>query len=126
LISPGFSESTHIHHQEANDPQGTGPIMAVKQTENNKIGKGKAGPGRPKGSVNKTTALLKDSILEAAGKAGGADGIVGYLTLQAQENPGPFMSLLGKVLPVDMTTGGDKIVMPHEIILRAVVDPSND
>lgn len=58
--------------------------------------------GRPKGSLNKTTALLKDAILLAAQRAGGGgeDGIANYLALQAQTNPGPFMTLLGKVLPM--------------------------
>jgi len=61
--------------------------------------------GRPKGVPNKTTQLLKDAILQAAQDAGGEGGMVGYLTLQAQENPGPFMSLLGKVLPMQLETG---------------------
>jgi hypothetical protein len=73
--------------------------MANKQTEN----KPKAGPGRPKGSLNKTTALLKDAILMAATQAGGKDELVGYLKRQAIENPGPFMGLLGKVLPMQVT-----------------------
>ena len=59
--------------------------------------------GRPKGTPNKTTALLKDAILQAADKAGGAEGLVGYLTQQASENPGPFMALLGKVLPMQVS-----------------------
>lgn len=69
-----------------------------------KIGpnKGNAGKGRPKGSPNKTTALLKDAILTAAQEAGGKDGLVGYLRIQAHENPAPFMSLLGKVLPMQI------------------------
>jgi hypothetical protein len=54
---------------------------------------------------NKTTALLKDAILKAADRAGGKKGLVGYLETQAAENPGPFMALLGKVLP--MQIGGD-------------------
>ncbi|MCZ4270899.1 hypothetical protein [Maritalea porphyrae] len=65
-----------------------------------------AGKGRPKGSPNKTTALLKDAILKAAEKAGnsvGDEGLVSYLEHQATENPGPFMSLLGKVLPMQVT-----------------------
>jgi hypothetical protein len=67
-----------------------------------------AGMGRPKGAVNKTTALLKDAILMAAQRAGGGgeDGIANYLVEQARDNPGPFLSLLGKVLP--MTVAGDK------------------
>lgn len=60
-------------------------------------------PGRPKGVPNKTTALLKDAILKAADEAGGKEGLVGYLRLQAAANPGPFMSLLGKVLPMQVT-----------------------
>ena len=65
-----------------------------------------AGKGRPKGSVNKTTALLKDAILKAAENAGnkvGDAGLVSYLEQQAEENPGPFMALLGKVLPMQVT-----------------------
>lgn len=101
--------------------------MAVKQTEKNAIGKGKAGPGRPKGSVNKTTGMLKDAILQAAQNAGGGkDGLVRYLTRQADENPGPFLALLGKVLPSDITSGGEALKLPSEIILRAAAhDHSN-
>ena len=75
----------------------------------NKITGGKPGPGRPKGSPNKTTALLKDAILRAADLAGGPEdeegnsGLVKYLQVQATENPGPFMALLGKVLPMQVT-----------------------
>ena len=62
-----------------------------------------AGKGRIKGVPNKTTALLKDAILRAAENAGGPEGMVGYLQTQAIVNPGPFMSLLGKVLPMQVT-----------------------
>lgn len=77
--------------------------MAVKQTAENAIGKGKAGPGRPKGQPNKQTTLLKDAILAAAKKAGGVDGIEGYLAAQAEKNPQSFLPLLGKVLPLQVT-----------------------
>lgn len=84
-----------------------------------------AGKGRPKGSRNKTTTLLKEAILKAAEEAGnrvGDDGLVSYLTDQAEKNPGPFMSLLGKVLPMDVTSGGEQISMPTEIVIRAAGD----
>jgi hypothetical protein len=74
--------------------------LAVKET--NKIGKGAPGPGRPKGLPNKTTALLKDAILKAATDAGNGD-MAAYLAQQARDNPGPFLSLLGKVLPMQVT-----------------------
>jgi hypothetical protein len=74
-----------------------------------------AGMGRPKGALNKTTALLKDAILKAAERAGnkvGNDGLVSYLEVQATENPGPFMALLGKVLPMQVTgEGGGHILV---------------
>lgn len=74
-----------------------------KQTP--KIGEGKPGPGRPKGVPNRTTTLLKDAILKAATDAGNGD-MAAYLQQQAIENPGPFMALLGKVLPMQVTGEG--------------------
>jgi hypothetical protein len=68
---------------------------------------GNRGKGRKKGIPNKTTALLKDAILKAAESAGDAKGIVGYLETQARKNPGPFLGLLGKVLPMQVTGSGD-------------------
>lgn len=61
--------------------------------------------GRKKGTPNKTTALLKDAILQAAKDAGDdidGNGLVSYLKAQASLNPGPFMALLGKVLPTQL------------------------
>lgn len=82
------------------------------------------GPGRPKGSVNKTTALLKDAILKAATDAGNGD-MAAYLQQQAVENPGPFMALLGKVLPMQVTgEDGDAIKVVHKIE-RVIVSPSD-
>ena len=66
-----------------------------------------AGKGRPKGTPNKTTALLKDALLIAAEKAGGKAGMIGYLTTQASDNPAAFMSLLGKVLPLQIAGAGE-------------------
>ena len=97
--------------------------MAVKQTGKNLIGKGKAGPGRPKGKPNRTTALLKDAILKAAENAGnkvGSEGLVSYLEEQATENPGPFMSLLGKVLPMQIAGGGADGEFIHKVVLVGV------
>lgn len=95
--------------------------MPDKQTP--KIGEGKPGPGRPKGQPNKTTALLKDAILQAAQDAD-ENGLVGYLKLQALENPGPFMALLGKVLPMQVTGDADSPIA-ITVIERRIVRPAN-
>lgn len=65
-----------------------------------------AGMGRPKGTPNKTTRLLKEAILMAAEQSH-QEGVVGYLKVQAIENPGPFMALLGKVLPMQISGDPD-------------------
>jgi hypothetical protein len=57
-----------------------------------------AGKGRPKGALNKTTRELKDMILEALHNKGGAE----YLERQADENPSAFLTLVGKVLPLNV------------------------
>lgn len=97
--------------------------MTTKKQVRNRIGKVEnltnAGKGRPKGAVNKTTALLKDAILQAAQNAGGDRGMVGYLETQAIENPGPFMSLLGKVLPLQIA-GTDEEGNVTELRVRFV------
>ncbi len=69
-----------------------------------------AGKGRVKGTPNKTTALLKDAIIKAAEAAGadkaGKDGLVGYCTFLATEEPKAFAQLLGKVLPLQIAGDG--------------------
>jgi len=66
-----------------------------------------AGKGRKKGTPNKTTAALKDAILMAAEMKGedgeGKDGLVGYCAFLAKEEPRAFATLLGRVLPMQIT-----------------------
>lgn len=62
-----------------------------------------AGKGRVKGVPNKLTSDVKAMILAALDGAGG----VGYLQRQADENPGPFLTLVGKVLPMQVVGADD-------------------
>jgi hypothetical protein len=84
-----------------------------------KVGLDRSKVGRAKGTPNKTTKLLKDAILKAAEKAGGKKGLVGYLEKQANLNPGPFMALLGKVLPTQIA---GTLAMTHEQALAELDD----
>jgi hypothetical protein len=81
-----------------------------------------AGKGRKPGVPNKTTALLKDAILKAADGAGGKEGLTGYLKEQAIKNPGPFMSLLGKVLPMQVSGDPDNPLNTNHLIEIVLVE----
>jgi hypothetical protein len=59
--------------------------------------------GRKPGTPNKVTADIKAMILGALSAKGGQK----YLERQADENPTAFLSLLGKVLPLQMTGADD-------------------
>jgi hypothetical protein len=75
--------------------------------------------GRKRGTQNKTTSLLKDAVLRAAEVQGDKiskdkkyPGLVKYLVFLAAEYPGPFSSLLGRVLPTQIggvTDEGDAV-----------------
>ena len=66
---------------------------------------GPGNPGKPKGAKNKDTALIRDMIATALSQVGGVD----YLARVAESHPGPFLGLVGKVLPIQLTGegGGD-------------------
>ncbi len=54
--------------------------------------------GRQRGVPNKTTALVKDMITQALEHAGGVE----YLIAQARDNPNAFLTLVGKVVPLQV------------------------
>jgi hypothetical protein len=62
-----------------------------------------AGKGRKKGVPNKATAALKDAILNAFSQVGGE----AYLVTVAKTDPKTFCTLLGKVLPLQVTGADD-------------------
>lgn len=74
-----------------------------------------AGKGRVKGVPNKMTKALKEMILEALDNAGGVD----YLRTQADDNPNAFLTLVGKVLPLQVTGEGGGPVQIQTIELIA-------
>jgi len=85
----------------------------------------KKGDGRkrkPKGAVNKVTGELKDMILAALSGAGGVD----YLIARAQDTPGPFLTLVGKVLPLQVTGEGGKDLIPQTVTLVITKVPGAD
>lgn len=77
-----------------------------------------AGKGRPKGVQNKMTKALKEMILEAL-DAAHEDGGVAYLKDQAEKNPTAFLTLVGKVLPLQVASDPDNPLPPTIIQLVA-------
>ena len=74
------------------------PEDSKKLTPTGKRKPPRAGMGRPKGSVNKTTASIKQAIEAAFNGVGGHE----YLMRQAEENPQAFLTLLGKIIPAQV------------------------
>lgn len=77
---------------------------------------GKSGnpSGRPLGAVNKLTASLKDMILGALDDVGGRD----YLAEQGRKNPGVFLTLVGKVLPMSVAGADGAPASPRRVIIE--------
>jgi len=62
------------------------------------------GAGRKKGVPNKLSSTVKEMVLGALSEAGGQS----YLVEQSKSNPTAFMTLVGKVLPTEITGANGK------------------
>jgi hypothetical protein len=60
------------------------------------------GPGRPKGSLNKSTKAVKEALEEAFDELGGVDSLVQW----ARRDPGEFYKCWVKMLPKNMEVSG--------------------
>ncbi len=74
--------------------------------------KGERPGGRKKGTPNKITATLKDMVLQALANVGG----VAYLETQARDQPNAFLTLVGKVLPLQVKQDGEEPMVPAPVI----------
>lgn len=75
-----------------------------------------AGRGRKKGELNKLTRTIKEAIELSFEKVGGAD----YLARMAVDQPVAYMTLLGKVLPTQIS--GDVAVIGLPAITISCAD----
>ena len=79
--------------------------MPEKKTGENLIGKGKAGPGRPKGVPNKTTKAAKEAIAEAFEKMGGTEALVAWAKKNDDNRKVFYSQIWSKIVPLQV--GGD-------------------
>jgi hypothetical protein len=85
--------------------------MAIEtQSTKSKRGGKRPGAGRPKGSLDKGGRLIREMVCDALDRAGGVD----YLQRQADDKPVAFLTLLGKVLPIQVT-GEDGGKIQHSV-----------
>lgn len=73
--------------------------------------------GRQKGTPNKVTAEIKDMIAEALSNKGG----VKYLERQAEENPTAFLTLVGKIVPMQLNAA-HSVTLADPAAAKAEVD----
>ena len=79
--------------------------------------RGNAGKGRPKGSVNKSTMAIKETLLASLDNVGGQ----AYFQQQAIENPNAYMALIGKIIPAEVKnqiTGENGGPIQHSVKLK--------
>jgi hypothetical protein len=92
-------------------PRGVpGPVAKVKQPKK-KANKGsfskeRPGPGRKPGVPNKFTGELKAELLSAFNGAH-PNGLAAWVLEQARANPTAAMSLLGRLIPMNMDVAAD-------------------
>lgn len=72
----------------------------------NKITGGKPGPGRPKGSPNKTTKAAKDALADAAEKLGGVDRLVAWAKEDPLNERAFWSTMWPKLLPLQVSGEG--------------------
>jgi len=90
--------------------------MNEKQSNISHRGGAREGAGRPKGSLDKGNAMLREMIVEALDRVGG----VTYLEEKTKSHPQAFMGLLGKVMPMQLTGEGGGAIQISSINIKLV------
>jgi hypothetical protein len=83
------------------------------------VNRGNAGKGRPKGSVNKTTAAAKDVIAQAASELGGKDRLIAWAREDTQNERVFWGTIFPKLLPLQVAgeDGG-----PLQVVIQRFAD----
>jgi hypothetical protein len=92
---------------------------------NNSNGRGgkRSNAGRPKGSLDKGNALIRELIVQTLDDLGGTQ----YLSDVAKSHPAAFLSLLGKVMPVQLEGAGGGAIQMERVVRFVRPEPkAND
>ena len=85
-----------------------------------RVGDGTPGPGRPKGSQNRATKAVKDTILAAAEELGGADRLVEWAKEDPKNEAAFWSSIYPKLLPKELTGPEGGNLFPAGVTVRLV------
>ena len=88
-MAPKVKETAAQTSQGVSNPSKPSPASNLKRT---------AGPGRPKGSQNKSTKIIKDAVLDSFDRLGRCEYLVKLANGTASDRAA-YMTLLGRVLP---------------------------
>lgn len=92
---------------------GKKPIGRVRLDEPKPSGKPsfdnpRPGPGRPLGSLNKVTSIIRNAAMGAMEQVGydgkGLDGTLGYMRRLAIQEPATFAGIIKRIMPVRVTS----------------------
>jgi hypothetical protein len=122
----GFFISTDLRrfpHAQSSLVDAQNAMDSVKKTGNNLPG---PGPGRPKGSLNKTTQAAKDAIAQAAAELGGADRLVAWAKEDPSNERAFWTNIYPKLLPLQVNGAGENGEHLFRRIVREVVDPKGE
>jgi hypothetical protein len=93
----------------------------VKETDENfRVGDGTPGPGRPKGSLNRTTKAAKEAIALAAEGLGGTDRLVEWAKEDPKNEAAFWTTIYPKLIPIDVKASGSLTVAVKRIELVAL------
>ena len=84
--------------------------------------RGKPGPGRPKGSLNKTTASVKAALQAVYAKRGGDAALRQW----ADENQTEFYKLWGRMLPQEVSGPEGEPISIGGIVISGIRPDRND
>ena len=87
------------------------PVTKTKRKPTGAAAMG-AGPGRPKGSINKVPAEVKAMVRQALDRAGGVDYLVDCA--HDPKTKTAFLTLVGKIVP--LTVAGDGTAPLHLVV----------
>lgn len=83
----------------------------------------RAGMGRPKGALNKTTTIAKDAIATAAEKLGGVERLVEWAKQDDKNESAFWTTIFPKLLPLQVSGDPDQPIVAK--IVREIVRPES-